>query len=308
MALADAAVHDAGGLLRDADAAMYRAKEGGRNRVALFDDDLRALAVARLELEHALAESVDRGDFALVFQPEFELRTGQVIGTEALLRWHHPLRGELRPADFIGVAEETGAISQLGDWVFAQACRQAEVYLATAGVAGVLDPAYTMWVNVSAVQLLQPDFPRRVARTLADTGVPPTRMGIEITESALIGDSSAAIAALGALKGLGLGIAIDDFGTGYSSLSYLAQLPVDLVKIDGSFIERIGLDERGTAVVAGITRLAHAVGCRVIAEGVETVHQVSALRLLGCDDAQGFVLARPQPASLPLLPATLPGR
>jgi len=302
VALADGEAVTPGSLLRDADAAMYRAKERGRNRVEFFDDDMRRVALARLELEHALQEAVSRDEFALVYQPEFDLRNGAVVGSEALLRWTHPTRGMVPPSDFIPIAEETGAIRELGAWVITETCRQACRYIEEM----VAPLPFTMWANLSVVQLLQPGFVTAVEQTMARTGVPRGALGLEITESALMTDENAAVEVLGALRALGIQLAIDDFGTGYSSLAYLKRLPIDVVKIDRSFVETVVDDPRGRAIVHGVVRLAHAVGCRVLAEGVETDEQLAVLREVGCDQGQGFGLAMPEPASRALpLPLTL---
>ena len=290
-------VSDAGGrrasaLLRDADAAMYRAKHRGRNRVEVFDDQTRALAVARLDLEHALKGSVERGDFTLHYQPEIELDGLCVVGTEALLRWRHPVRGPVAPADFIPVAEETGAIVQLGEWVLLEACRQ----LARWDAATTGGPAPRMWVNLSVVQLRQAGFPERVERLLAAAGTEPSRLGLEITESALMTDVDTAIESLGRLRDLGVQTAIDDFGTGYASLAALRRLPVDLVKIDRTFVHDVAADQQGAAILGAIVDLVHATGARVIAEGVETEEQFAILRAVGCDAAQGHWIGRPAAA------------
>jgi len=283
-------------MLRDADSAMYRAKHRGRNRVEIFDDHMRSLAVARLELEHALKDSVERGEFALHYQPEIDLHHLRLVGVEALLRWSHPVRGMVPPVDFIPVAEETGAIVELGEWVLTEACRQLLEWDRSAGARGhgVLP---LMWVNMSVVQLLHREFPERVGRVIESTGVDPQRLGLEITESALMSDIDAAIASLGKLKGLGVQTAIDDFGTGYASLAYLRRLPVDLVKIDRSFVVDLGVDRQSDAIVGSMVDLVHATGARVIAEGVETEQQFEVLREIGCDEAQGYWLGRPAPPS-----------
>ena len=280
-------------MLRDADAAMYRAKNRGRNRVELFDDRTRSVAVARLDLEHALRLAVARGDFALHYQPEIDLERLEVVGTEALLRWSHPVRGEVPPADFIPVAEETGAIVDLGEWVLVEACRQLARWDAAVGAG-----APRMWVNLSAVQLLDRTFPDRVERLLASTGTRPDRLGLEITESALMGDVEGAIASLTKLRELGVQTAIDDFGTGHASLASLRRLPIDLVKLDRVFVHDLGVDRRGHAMFEAIVDLVHAAGARVVAEGVETELQFDSLRRLGCDAAQGYWLGRPAAAGL----------
>lgn len=278
----------ASAMLRDADAAMYRAKHQGRNRVEVFDDGMRAVAVARLDLEHALRDSVERGDFALHYQPEVDLERLAVVGTEALLRWRHPVRGSVPPADFIPVAEETGAIVELGEWVLLEACRQLGEWDTRSAIL-----APRLWVNLSMVQLIEPGFVERVARLLVSTGTDPTRLGLEITESALMTDVDTAIESLRALRELGLGTAIDDFGTGYASLAYLRRLPVDHVKVDQTFVKDVVDRHRGAPIFSAIVELVHAAGATVIAEGVETEEQFRALRELGCDAAQGHWLGRP---------------
>ncbi len=277
-------------MLRDADAAMYRAKHHGRNRVELFDDRMRARAVARLDLEHALPGSVERGDFSLHYQAEIELDRLSVVGTEALLRWNHPFRGSVAPVDFIPVAEETGVIVELGEWVLAEACRQ----IARWDAAGpMVAAAPRMWVNISAVQLRQAGFPERVQRLLKAMGTDPDRLGLEITESAVMTDVESAIESLTQLRELGMQTAIDDFGTGYASIAALRRLPIDLVKIDRTLVQDVTADRQGAAVFGAIVDLVHATGSTVVAEGVETEEQLMIVRAVGCDAAQGYWIGRP---------------
>ena len=280
----------ASALIRDADAAMYRAKSQGRNRVALYDLAMRADAIDRLQLVHALQEAARSDEFTMFYQPEICVATRTVVGAEALLRWRHPTRGLVPPADFIPLAEETGGILGLGDWTLAEACHQVKRW----DQSGSPQIA-RVWVNVSAIQLLQPGFIRRVSGVLSSLEVPPDRIGLEITESALMTDIDSAIVVLADLRDLGLATAIDDFGTGQASLTYVRRLPVDLVKIDQSFVKDIVIDARGRAIVGAIVGLVHATGCRVLAEGIETEQQLVALHELGCDEAQGYWIGRPQP-------------
>jgi diguanylate cyclase (GGDEF)-like protein len=302
-------------LLRDADAAMYRAKARGRNRIELFDTAMRTAVVERLEMERALHRAMARHELRLHFQPEVRIADGRVVGTEALLRWERvqppmapsaPLEG-LRPAElhsvrtpelvppdvFIPVAEEIGLIVPIGEWVLAEACRQAARWTRD-------HPELVVWVNVSPVQLARDDFPERVDTIIRDSGVAHDRIGLEITEGALMQDADAAVVTLQRLRRLGVHLAIDDFGTGYSSLSYLKRFPVEIVKIDRSFVAGLGVDDDDTSIVTAVVQLAHAVGRRVVAEGVETRAQLEHLRGLDCDDAQGYFLARPAPATIDL--------
>ncbi len=278
-------------MLRDADAAMYSAKDRGRARFEVFDRALGVRAVARMHLENDLRIGIDAGQLRLHFQPEVRLTDRVVVGLEALVRWEHPLRGLLAPAEFVPMAEETGLIRPLGDWVLAEAIRQ----------AARLHPGpvpLTTWVNLSAHQLGDESLAGRVAALLVQTGLSPAALGFEITESALMDEADGSRHTLQALRKLGVSLALDDFGTGYSSLSYLARFPIDTVKIDRSFVA--GLD-RGTsrresyAVVSAVVGLSHALSLRVVGEGVETDSQAEALHGLGCDTGQGFLLGRPAP-------------
>jgi diguanylate cyclase (GGDEF)-like protein len=279
-------------LLRNADAAMYNAKDAGRNRVKTFDGEIAAQVVERLEIEHALNQAIRSDEFTLHYQPEVCLDSRRVNGVEALMRWNHPTRGFISPADFIPVAEETGLITTLGEWALRKAVDQLRAW--TADLAD--DVPFTMWVNVSVVQLMAPRFLATVRQLVETSGIAPHRLGLEITESAIMADADLAATSIAALKMMGTQIAIDDFGTGYSSLSYLRRLEVDVVKIDRSFVAELDQPDGSGRLVGAIVDLAHAVGCRVIAEGVETVEQYELLADMGCDVAQGFGLARPSPA------------
>jgi diguanylate cyclase (GGDEF)-like protein/PAS domain S-box-containing protein len=278
-------------LVRDADAAMYRAKERGRDRVVVFDDGMRGLAADRLSLEADLRRAIEGGDLSLAYQPTLDIRNGRITGMEALLRWEHPVRGVVPPSAFIPVAEETGLIVALGTWVLDQACRQVAAWRPLVGDAGLV-----MAVNLSARQLAHPGLVADVAEVLSRWGCRPGEICLEITESALMEDAEAARAQLTALKDLGLLLAVDDFGTGYSSLSYLKRFPVDLLKVDRSFVSGLGTDAEDSAIVTAVIGLAHALGLSALAEGVEDGTQLRELQRLGCDMAQGYLLARPQPA------------
>jgi diguanylate cyclase (GGDEF)-like protein/PAS domain S-box-containing protein len=275
-------------LLRDADAAMYHAKQSGRCRVELFDETLTARALARLDTESALHRALDENQLFLMYQPVVDLRSGQVLGAEALIRWQHPERGLVAPQDFVPIAEETGLIQPIGRWVLAEAGRQSARWRDA-------DPEryrqFSVSVNVSSRQLEHDSVIADVAAVLDDTGIPPYSLVLEITESFLIRDIGAAVRRLRALKELGVRLAIDDFGTGFSSLSSLARLPIDLVKIDKSFIE--GTDPRTDAVIGAIIELARAFDLDVVAEGVETVAQQERLVALGCRSGQGYLFAEP---------------
>jgi diguanylate cyclase (GGDEF)-like protein/PAS domain S-box-containing protein len=274
-------------LLRDADAAMQRAKAQGRSRHEVFDDSLRAAVVVRFETELALRAALERSELRVWYQSLVSLADPGIVGAEALLRWEHPGRGLLSPAEFIPVAEQTGLIVPIGNWVLGEACRQLAEWRRRRA------PRLAVSVNVSAVQLAQPDLPRTVADILAQEAVDPAAVWLEITESVLMDDPESALGTLTALKHLGIRLAIDDFGTGYSSLSYLRRFPIDALKIDRSFVRGLGHDDDDAAVVRLIIHLARDLGLVVMAEGVETEEQLEELISLGCDRAQGFYFARP---------------
>ena len=279
-------------LVRNADTAMYRAKSNGSGGHAVFDQKMRDWAVLRLDLERDLNRAIEHEDLELHYQPKFALGTGAMVGAEALLRWPHRERGMVAPNEFIPVAEETGLIVPLGRWVLEQAAAQASRWRLAGG-----GHAFPVAVNLSSLQLDDPGLPGAIAKSLRSVGALPTDVIIEITESAVLRDADSAIERLLALRDMGIKVSIDDFGTGYSSLSYLQRLPIDELKIDRSFVERLGLGP-ATAIVGSIVDLAHALGLSVVAEGIETEEQQALLRDLGCDLGQGYLLARPQPASV----------
>ena len=278
----------AGTLLRDADTAMYHAKARGRGRTELFDQHLRARADARLELEGALWRAVERKEMYLAYQPIVALDRVAVVAAEALVRWTRPGVGEMAPADFIPLAEETGLIVPLGSWILAEACAAARGWN-QGGVA----PTWVS-VNLSTRQLAAPGMVEEVAEILAATGVDPSLITLEVTESGLMSDVDAFVATLGSLRDLGVRVAVDDFGTGYSSLSYLKQFPVDVLKIDASFVAGVdGPGRHDASILAAVVGLGDALGMEVLAEGVERQGQADELRRLGCGLAQGFHFGLP---------------
>jgi diguanylate cyclase len=297
IAMGDGSAHDEGvaeSLVRDADAAMYRAKERGKSRVELFDAQLRERAVRRISTERALSRAIEREELRLHYQPQIELGSGRIVSWEALVRWEHPDRGLLTPDEFIPVAEETGLIVPLGAWVLEEACRQAKRWTSVPGA--VADP--TMAVNLSARQLSQPELRDVVARALTGAALAPERLCLEVTESVLTDHDGAAADMLAALSELGVQLAIDDFGTGYSTLSSLKRFEGDVLKVDRAFVAELGRDSNDGPIMAAIVDLTHALGLRAVGEGVERAGQLAVLRALGCDVAQGFYLGRPQPPKM----------
>jgi len=292
--------HDAEGLLRDADSAMYLAKARGRNRFEVFDETLRTEATAKLTMESSLRRAIDlmegpsgdgAGGLAVFFQPEVDLHSGAILGAEALARWHHPTEGLLEAGRFIELAEESGLILDLGAWVLQEACRIAGSWRHTGGDA----THFTLRVNLSARQIAQPDIVDTVVRALAAAELPAHKLCLEITETALMQDPASALRVLTDLRSLGVSLAVDDFGTGYSSLAYLKRFPVDVLKIDRSFVDGLGDDPEDTAIVTAIVGMARALGLSLVAEGVETERQLAELVRLGCQRAQGFLFSRPVP-------------
>ncbi|MDI6101325.1 bifunctional diguanylate cyclase/phosphodiesterase [Actinoplanes sp. NEAU-A12] len=279
-------------LMRNADLAMHHAKSGGGNVVAGYHARMREGLVERLELESDLRAAVENGDLRLHYQPLVDLASSQVIGFEALVRWPHPTRGMINPLDFIPIAEATGLIVPLGRWVLHEACRQAVEWSTAAGGRPL-----KMSVNVSVRQFDRADLSEVVAAVLAETGMPADRLCLEMTESVLMTDTDANLEQLVRLKALGLTLAIDDFGTGYSSLAYLRRFPVDTLKIDRSFVERLGVIADDTALTDTIVRLGKSLGMATVAEGIEEFGQLAALREMGCGFAQGYYFSRPVPAA-----------
>jgi predicted signal transduction protein with EAL and GGDEF domain len=280
---------DAASLLRDADVAMYRAKEAGGSRYELFDTQMRTWVKQRFDTEAALRHAVERDELAVHFQPQLCLRDGRVLGLEALARWQHPELGDVSPERFIPLAEETGLITAIGSHVLRMSCLQAAQWN---HLAAPTDPL-GVGVNVSARQLTQPGLVETVARVLATTGLAADCLTLEITESVLVQDPNVAGERLQALRDIGVRLAIDDFGTGYSSLAYLQRFPLDVIKIDQVFIADVGEPGPAATIVRSVIELAHALGFEVVAEGVEDDKQLQALTDLDCDVIQGYVLAPP---------------
>ncbi|HEX5725690.1 MAG TPA: EAL domain-containing protein [Longimicrobiaceae bacterium] len=279
----------AGELLRDAGLAMYRAKAQGPGRCDIYDRDVHARALDRLELETDLRRAVERGQLRLHYQPIVSLADGRLAGFEALVRWAHPTRGLLLPDDFIPLAEETGLVSGLGRWVLREACRQARAWRAEAPET----PAFTVSVNASGRQFAEPGFVDEVAAALAESGLEPGALRLELTESVLLRDPDGALEVLARLRALGVRLDLDDFGTGYSSFQYLHRFPIDAVKIDRSFVRGLEGEERNAAIVRTLVVLAETIGVAVVAEGVESGAEMAQLRTLRCDRAQGFYFSTP---------------
>ena len=280
-------------LVGDADLAMYAAKSGGRGGITWFTPDLRERAQDRRQLQVDLARAVENGELVAAYQPKVEIRSGVVVGVEALLRWRSPTRGDVPPEVFIPVAEDSGLIVAVGELVLRESCAQLAAWRAA-------DPAWRdrdVWVNVSAHQLADPGFAPMVRRALSETGLPPSALGLEITESSVMDDERGVAGVLEELRSLGVGIAIDDFGIGFSSMSRLKHVPVDVLKIDRAFVTDVADDTIDAQIVAGLLALAGSLGLRVVAEGVETRAQRDRLLELGCGWAQGFWWSRPLSAA-----------
>jgi predicted signal transduction protein with EAL and GGDEF domain len=271
-------------LLRNADAALYRAKAEGRGAIRFFEADMDRMLHDRRALQADLALAVTRNELQLYFQPQSRM-TGQIIGFEALLRWDHLRRGFVPPDTFIPLAEESGLIDQIGEWVLREACKEAATWRKPLQIA----------INLSPLQLRKPELVPLVHSVLLETGLPPERLVLEITEGALMDDYSRAVSILRRLKALGIRIAMDDFGTGYSSLSYLQSFPFDKIKIDQTFVANLERNAQSAAIVRTVISLGRSLELTTVAEGVETQAQLEILRREGCEEMQGYLIGRPQP-------------
>ena len=289
LALTNRGLHSPGDLVRDAELAMYRAKAKGDGAVEIFDPSMNQKARERFRLEAELRHALERSEFLLNYQPLISFHTGRIEGWEALVRWKHPERGMVSPLDFIPLAEETGLILPIGQWVLEEACRQASDWQQRYPS----DPPRMINVNLSMRQFQQKDLVEMVTTVLSNTHLKPRHLKLEITESVMMKDPDASIEAMQQFKSLNVNLVIDDFGTGYSSLSYLKRFPVDALKVDKSFVDRLGQDAEDTAIVEAIISLSKALGLRVTAEGIETREQFDRLRTMGCDQGQGYYMSRP---------------
>jgi diguanylate cyclase (GGDEF)-like protein/PAS domain S-box-containing protein len=282
---------DAATLLKSADTAMYSAKQNGRNNYQFYLAEMNANAALRLQTEHQLHLALERGEFELHYQPKMKLATGAVSGFEALLRWRHPERGLVAPFEFIGILEETGLILAVGEWVIAEVCRQLRAWSA------LYESVPPVAINLSARQLGQAGFADTVRAIVDTAGVDPRLLEFELTESMLMLDPEAAVRILTDLKRQGMRLSVDDFGTGYSSLAYLKRFPLDALKIDRTFVRDLPGDSDDAAITKAVISLAHSLNLKVVAEGVETIAHLDALRAYGCDEIQGYYIGRPAPAA-----------
>lgn len=280
-------------LLRDADTAMYRAKLKGKARYEIFDPQMREQALRLMQFETDLRRAIGRNEFVLYYQPIMALDTGRLVGFESLIRWNHPTKGFISPAEFIPIAEDNGMINPIGRWVLQESCQQLRAWQQQYPACSSL----TINVNLSGKQFSQPNLIEVIADTLTKTGLPPALLKLEITETVIMENADSAAAMLNELKALGSQLAIDDFGTGYSSFSHLHRFPIDTLKIDRAFVSRMDASADGTEIVRTMLLLAHNLKMSVVAEGIETAAQIEQLRLLGCEYGQGYFLHRPMCAA-----------
>jgi diguanylate cyclase (GGDEF)-like protein len=278
---------DVQNLLKNADTAMYKAKELGRNNIQYYSKEMNKAISDRLELQNALRQAVEKKQFVLLYQPKLDLLSGRISGMEALLRIKDPKHGLLPPQDFIRLAEESGLIVAIGEWVLHEAC----IFNKKLQAKGL--PVLPVAINLSARQLAHYDLVRNVEKALADTGLPAKYLELELTESMLMQEPERVIAMFEEIQSLGVELTIDDFGTGYSSLSYLKRLPASSIKIDRSFVHDLGQDENAASIVKAVISLGHSLGLKVVAEGVETAFQIAFLHEHGCDSMQGFLFSHP---------------
>jgi EAL domain-containing protein (putative c-di-GMP-specific phosphodiesterase class I) len=282
--------HDSQALLKNADIAMYHAKDAGRNNYQFYQPSMNAATMERLALESDLRKALERGELEIFYQPQVNYRTSRVIGSEALLRWRHPVRGLLNPVDFVNLAEETGLLAPIGEWVLRTACQQTCAWQQSG-----YGPMHIA-VNLSERQFRQNNMVEVVAKALNESGLPPRALDLELTESIIMENSKETLATLYELKSMGVKISVDDFGTGYSSLGYLKRFPVDLIKIDHAFVRDLATSPDDAAITTAIIAMARSLKLEVLAEGVETPAQAEFLLERGCNLMQGYMFGRPLPA------------
>ena len=278
-------------LLRYADIAMYHAKESGRNTFRFYNPAINVRSIERMRMSYMLRRSIDLGELVMYYQPQIDIRTNRMVCAEALVRWRHPEQGILMPDRFLARAEETGFIAEIDEWALRTVCAQVRSWIES----GL--PPVCVTVNLSARQFAKADFVERISSVLTETRMEPDCLDLEVTESTAMSDVDRTAILLRQLRDIGVHVSIDDFGTGYSSLNYLKKLPIERLKIDKSFILDIARDPDDRAIISAVTSMAHKMGIRTVAEGVETEEQLAFLRSVECDEAQGFLLSRPLPVN-----------